>query len=259
MRALDLMSSWVSHLGERISLRHVEGHGLNEAELFANPMLHHFFVQDLNKDQQLQFEDESFDVVLCSLSVKYLQQPEKVCKEVYRVLAAGGITIVTFSRHCFEEKAIYGWLRRSPQQRMELVVQILRSAGFTDVTCRCPPPRPDLSSEPLTDPFWAVIARKVPGAREEEGDGENRSFALSSLDDAGELGGSVGAAGALPVSERVLERWVAAYGEMQSEARGLGIPARAIPQLEEPVTVEGLRAARDLLKAIIESRLSSNL
>lgn len=75
---LDLMSSWVSHLPGEVKYKRVVGHGLNAEELLKNPRLDYFFVKDLNVDQKLELESTSFDAVLCTVSVQYLQQPEKV-------------------------------------------------------------------------------------------------------------------------------------------------------------------------------------
>lgn len=75
---LDLMSSWVSHLPGEVKYKRVVGHGLNAEELSKNPRLDYFFVKDLNVDQKLELESSSFDAVLCTVSVQYLQQPEKV-------------------------------------------------------------------------------------------------------------------------------------------------------------------------------------
>lgn len=54
------------------------GHGLNAQEMAKNPRLDYFFVKDLNQDQELQLGSCSFDAVLCTVSVQYLQWPEKV-------------------------------------------------------------------------------------------------------------------------------------------------------------------------------------
>ena len=75
---LDLMSSWVSHLPPEVLFRRVVGHGLNAQELAKNPRLDYFFVSDLNLEQRLELESASFDAVLCTVSVQYLQSPEKV-------------------------------------------------------------------------------------------------------------------------------------------------------------------------------------
>lgn len=75
---LDLMSSWVSHLPPEVKFRRVVGHGLNAQELARNPRLDYFFVKDLNREQQLELDSASFDAVLCTVSVQYLQYPEKV-------------------------------------------------------------------------------------------------------------------------------------------------------------------------------------
>lgn len=75
---LDLMSSWISHLPKEVVYKRVVGHGLNAQELAKNPRLDYFFVKDLNQDQKLELGDSSLDAVLCTVSVQYLQQPEKV-------------------------------------------------------------------------------------------------------------------------------------------------------------------------------------
>lgn len=75
---LDLMSSWVSHLPKEVEYKRVVGHGLNAQELARNPRLDYFFVKDLNQDQKLESNCCSFDAVLCTVSVQYLQYPEKV-------------------------------------------------------------------------------------------------------------------------------------------------------------------------------------
>lgn len=75
---LDLMSSWISHLPEEVIYKKVVGHGLNAQELAKNSQLDYFFVKDLNQDQKLELESCRFDAVLCTVSVQYLQQPEKV-------------------------------------------------------------------------------------------------------------------------------------------------------------------------------------
>ncbi|KAF9590636.1 hypothetical protein IFM89_035954 [Coptis chinensis] len=99
------MSSWINHLPCEVKYKKVVGHGLNAQELAKNPRLDYFFVKDLNKDQELEMESFSFDAVLCTISVQYLQQPEKV----FRVLKPGGVFIVSFSNRLFYEKAISAW------------------------------------------------------------------------------------------------------------------------------------------------------
>ncbi|KAJ8472203.1 hypothetical protein OPV22_026546 [Ensete ventricosum] len=162
---LDLMSSWVSHLPQEVAYERVVGHGLNAQELARNPRLDYFFVKDLNRDQELQFEDCSFHAVVIAVSVQYLQWPEKVFAEVFRVLKPGGV----FSDRLFYEKAISAWRDGSDYSRVQLVVQYFQSVdGFTQPEIvKNVPPKADASllSEILrliglyrTDPFYAVIA-----------------------------------------------------------------------------------------------------
>ncbi|PMB17847.1 SAM-dependent methyltransferase [Fischerella thermalis CCMEE 5319] len=164
-RILDMMSSWVSHLPEEMQFAHVEGHGLNAEELAHNPRLNHYFVQDLNENPRLPLPDQDFDAVLNCVSVQYLQYPEAVFSEIYRVLKPGGIAIISFSNRMFYQKAIQAWRDASEATRVELVKGYFQSVpGFTtpEVIAR-------QSNIPAFlqwlgagggDPFYAVIARR---------------------------------------------------------------------------------------------------
>ncbi|KAF8703483.1 hypothetical protein HU200_032290 [Digitaria exilis] len=168
---LDLMSSWVSHLPPELKLGRVVGHGLHAQELARNPRLDRFFVKDLNTDQQLALEGASFDAVLCTVSVQYLQHPEKVFAEIFRVLKPGGVCIVSFSNRMFYEKAIGAWRDGTAYSRVQLVTQYFQCVeGFTqpEVVKRLPSAGGS-SPSPLdalmrlfgvagSDPFYAVIS-----------------------------------------------------------------------------------------------------
>ncbi|PLZ98136.1 SAM-dependent methyltransferase [Fischerella thermalis CCMEE 5268] len=164
-RILDMMSSWVSHLPEEMQFAHVEGHGLNAEELARNPRLNHYFVQDLNENPRLPLSDQEFDAVLNCVSVQYLQYPEAVFSEIYRVLKPGGIAIISFSNRMFYQKAIQAWRDASEATRIELVKGYFASVlGFTT-----PEVIAKQSNIPAFlqwlgagggDPFYAVIAKR---------------------------------------------------------------------------------------------------
>jgi SAM-dependent methyltransferase len=167
-RILDLMSSWVSHLPEEMEFALVEGHGLNAEELAKNHRLNHFFVQDLNREPQLPLEDGSFDAVLNTVSVQYVQYPEALFSEIHRVLKPGGIAIISFSNRMFYQKAIQVWREASEAGRVELVKRYFAlTPGFEKIEAIV---RPSLLSPFLqwlgtggADPFYAVIAAKSAG------------------------------------------------------------------------------------------------
>ncbi|KAB0679611.1 class I SAM-dependent methyltransferase [Aureimonas leprariae] len=127
---LDLMSSWVSHLPEDIMLGEVVGHGMNRAELDANPRLSHRFVQDLNRDPTLPLPDAAFDAALCCVGVQYLQRPVAVFTEVRRVLRPGAPFAVTFSNRCFPTKAVAVWRSLDANGHAALVRLYFERAGF---------------------------------------------------------------------------------------------------------------------------------
>ncbi|WP_448561954.1 class I SAM-dependent methyltransferase [Trichothermofontia sp.] len=166
-RILDLMSSWISHLPPEMTFAHVEGHGMNAAELAANRRLDHYFVQDLNQNPVLPLASASFDAVLIAVSVQYLQQPEQVFREIRRVLQPGGVTIVSFSNRMFYQKAIQAWRDGTDRDRLALV-----KSYFASVPDFC---EPEIVADPgsacngplqwlgmaTADPFYAVIAQAI--------------------------------------------------------------------------------------------------
>ena len=165
-RILDLMSSWVSHLPEEVTFEHVEGHGLNAEELARNPRLNHYFVQNLNQNQLLPLPDQSFDAVLNTVSVQYLQRPEAVFAEIYRVLKPGGIAIFSFSNRMFYQKAIQAWRDGSESDRVELVQRYFAAVpGFskpeTIVRQSTTPSFLQMLGVGGGDPFYAVIAERL--------------------------------------------------------------------------------------------------
>lgn len=163
-RVFDLMSSWVSHLPEDVELGRVEGHGLNGEELAANPRLDDYIVQDLNADPHLPLDDSTFGVVLCAVSVQYLQHPEHVFAEVARVLRPGGTFIVSFSNRMFTQKAIRAWRDASGRERLRLVERYIEAAGpfeepeSIQESPLVSPTQRFLGGAP--DPFYAVCAHK---------------------------------------------------------------------------------------------------
>lgn len=150
---LDLMSSWVSHLPPELELAECVGHGMNAAELDANPRLTRRFVQDLNRDTALPLEDAVFDAALCCVSVQYLQQPIAVFTQVRRVLRPGAPFIVSFSNRCFPTKAVAIWRALNIAQHASLVSLYATRAGFASVEAKL------LAHGGDSDPLVAVIAR----------------------------------------------------------------------------------------------------
>jgi SAM-dependent methyltransferase len=153
---LDLMSAYLSHLPDevRARCRRVAGLGMNEQELAANRQLTEHVVHDLNRDPRLPYEDASFDVALCTVSVQYLLHAVPVFAEVGRVLRPGGPFVVSFSNRCFPTKAIAAWLDADDTGHGDLVrAYFERSGCWRDITVV------DLSPHPgQTDPLYAVWA-----------------------------------------------------------------------------------------------------
>lgn len=165
---LDICSSWVSHYpggeGFKGRMGRVEGYGINPLELAANKQLKGWKNGDLNptdpitggdKEIVLPYENSSFDVVTCVVSVDYLKRPVEVMKEVNRVLKPGGKAIFSQSNRFFPSKVVNVWLSLSDEQRLDLIRGYLTWAGgFGEVDCW------DITPGGGRDPMWIVEARK---------------------------------------------------------------------------------------------------
>ena len=167
MDVLDLMSSWQSHLPENLRFRSLVGLGLNGQELKKNSRLSQSVVQDLNISSKLPFESDSFDAVVCTVSVEYLINPLAIFNEVARVLRTDGYFIVTFSNRWFPTKAVLIWRELHEFERQGMVLEnFIRSGGFKNIQTYSirglPRPHDDKYFPDLrySDPVFAVWAQK---------------------------------------------------------------------------------------------------
>jgi SAM-dependent methyltransferase len=157
---LDLLSSWRSHLPDRLRRGKVVGLGLNRAEMEDNPALNEVVVHNVNLNPRLPFNDESFDGAVMTVSVQYLTRPIELFADVARVLKPRAPFIVTFSNRMFPTKAVALWQGANQHQRVNVVQEYFaQSAAFDDVELidRSTP------TDPPSDPIWAVVGRKHDG------------------------------------------------------------------------------------------------
>jgi SAM-dependent methyltransferase len=166
-KVLDLMSSWTSHLADADGPVAVTGLGLNEQELAKNPRLDARVIHDLNESPVLPFDDQAFDLVICTASVEYLTRPIEVFRDVARVLRPGGVFINTFSNRWFPPKAINLWAHLHPFERLGLVLNYYRRAAMfedlhTESLQGLPRPPGDKYSGrlPFSDPVFAVWGKR---------------------------------------------------------------------------------------------------
>ncbi len=167
---LDLMASWDSHLGAGKGAARVVGLGLNRNELDANPVLDERVVHDLNRDPKLPFADDSFDVVINTVSVDYLTRPFEVVAEAARVLRPGGLFLVLFSNRFFPEKVVRIWREASDKERLMIVEDYLRSSDLLgEISSFAVQGRPRPETDRYahlglpSDPVFAVWAEKAGG------------------------------------------------------------------------------------------------
>lgn len=171
---LDLMASWDSHIPNTTMPAKVVGLGLNQNELRENLSLFEYVIHDLNKDPHLPFAPDSFDAVLCTVSVDYMTQPVEVFREVGRVLRPGGEYIVIFSNRMFAPKAVKIWRESSEEARVGLVEDYFRLSDAFErtrffVSRGKPRPKDDKYAHLgiPSDPVYAVHARKPGGEKRE--------------------------------------------------------------------------------------------
>lgn len=166
---LDICSSWVSHYPLEFpeTMNKICATGMNSLELSFNDQLTGGFKQkDLNVDPTLPYDDKSFDVVTCVVSIDYLIEPIKVLKEVHRVLKPGGKVIISQSNRCFPSKAIAMWLKMNDRQHLELINGYFQYAGgfkerkAYDITANVPITAKQ-PNKVFNDPMFIVEAIKA--------------------------------------------------------------------------------------------------
>eukprot|EP00984_Skeletonema_dohrnii_P011298 scaffold4488_cov101-Skeletonema_dohrnii-CCMP3373.AAC.12 len=164
---LDLCSSWTSHITPgKLDLKRVAGLGMNAKELEANKALTEWAVQDLNenKNVKLPYENDSFDVVMCQLSIDYLIHPLEVMKEVARVLKPGGKVAILISNRLFLTKAVGLWTGSDDIEHAYTVGSYLQycGGGFGDIKAEDLSTRKKSGKERMIvgDPLYVITATK---------------------------------------------------------------------------------------------------
>ena len=168
MKVLDLMSSYSSHVPESLELASLVGLGMNKEELEKNPRLTGHVVHDLNVEPRLPFDDETFDAVICSVSVEYMTRPFEVFSDAARILKPEGSFVHTFSNRWFPPKVISLWQELTEFERMGLVLEYFLGSGAysnleTYSSTGWPRPETDRYYPDLmtADPVYAVWGRKL--------------------------------------------------------------------------------------------------
>ena len=159
---LDLMSSWDSYLPEEKKYKKVIGHGLNKQELEKNKVLDFYWIQNFNLNQQIPLENESVDYCLMVAAWQYLQYPEKLTREIARILSNEGKIIISFSNRAFWHKAPNIWTTSSEEQRVKYVRKVLITNGFIEpkIIRKFNEPTLNFFDFFKKDPFYCLIATK---------------------------------------------------------------------------------------------------
>ncbi|CAN5844168.1 class I SAM-dependent methyltransferase [soil metagenome] len=150
---LDLMSSYYSHLPDKFG--RVVGLGLNRTELVENVVVDEAVIQDLNLEPRLPFADNTFDGVVCTVSIQYMTRPDDTFAEVARVLKPDAPFVITFSNRMFPTKAVLAWRASDDLAHTRLVKSYFKQAPcFGPVSTRQYRP-------PSGDPLYAAWAVKT--------------------------------------------------------------------------------------------------
>ena len=158
-------SDYGQHIDQKLETK-VTGLGLNINELEANSLLDERIIHDVNQDKRLPFDDASFDIIVCSLSIEYVTRPLLLFDEVARILRSGGRFIISFSNRWFPAKAIQIWNHLHDFERIGLVMEyFIESTHFSAInTCSLrgiPRLEADKHNTPLSDPIYVIWADKA--------------------------------------------------------------------------------------------------
>ena len=159
---LDLMSSWDSYLPPDKKYKKVIGHGLNKQELEKNKIFNSYWLQNFNLNQEIPLENESVDYCLMVAAWQYLQYPENLTKEIFRILSNQGKFIISFSNRAFWHKAPNIWTSSSEEERIKYVRKVLISNGFNEprIIKKFNVPAPNIFNFFSKAPFYCLIATK---------------------------------------------------------------------------------------------------
>jgi SAM-dependent methyltransferase len=162
------MSSWTSHIPSENHLGKLTGLGLNEEELQANKQLSDYVIHDLNVNPKLPFNDNTYDTVVCTVSVEYITRPLEVFEEINRILKPGGYFLVTFSDRWFPPKVVKIWQEMHEFERIGLVTEyFLASEKYRNIetfSIRGLPRPPDdkyYGQRWGSDPVYCVAGAKL--------------------------------------------------------------------------------------------------
>lgn len=161
---LDLCSSWTSHVDSEVAKQATRfaGLGMNSRELEKNAALTEWTVQDLNSNAKLPYSDNSFDVVLCQLSIDYLTKPLEVLAEAGRVLKPGGRIQILFSNRLFLSKAVGIWTGADDLDHAYYVGCYLHFCGgrYSNIVAKDLSTRKGREKRIVGDPVYVVMAEK---------------------------------------------------------------------------------------------------
>ncbi len=127
---LELMAGHQNYFLPQQKIQSLSGIGISEAEMQKNPALHRTLVHDLNSETPLPVDDNSLDAIVCIAGVEYWTKPDFLFQQIYQKLKPGGRFITIFNDQFVASKVVNIWNQVHPFERMTLVLNYLKKAGF---------------------------------------------------------------------------------------------------------------------------------
>jgi SAM-dependent methyltransferase len=126
---LDLLTGEETLVPESMEPSRLVGLGPSEDALSRNPRLTERVVHQVNQEDRLPFDGESFDAVISSFVIPYVQDAAGLFDEVARVLKPGGLLMVLWGERFDDDLAIRYWKAADDDERMLLVEETISQSG----------------------------------------------------------------------------------------------------------------------------------
>ncbi len=140
----------------------LKGYGVDESSAAQSICPEAEILQSDLEKQQLPYNDNSFDIIFSKSVLEHFYYPEKLVKEIYRILKPGGVVITMTPDWQSIYKIFYDdYTHRKPFTLISIQA-IFKINGFQDVEARKFRQLPFLWKRPWLNPLLEIISLITP-------------------------------------------------------------------------------------------------